>query len=967
MKEFILVFVLSLLLISITALAQENSPPTPAVSDTNQSIPTTLVEPKAAITPDSSAAQLLVPEKEVESQTPVTRIVEHLNWIAVIVAAILTSLLTFLLNRLPRPLFNKDERRYRNTLRKKLGQIKLVGPGMDDISVRLEDTFVHLRISGEYRAAEHPELGSPARMSGDGEGYTPDQLIKETFVDLDYALLLVIGDPGSGKTTLMKYYIIKLLSKKGHKQLGFRKPPLPLFLPLREVDVEKTTAENLHLWCKKNNLTIKAATFEKWLQTKPTLILLDGLDEVRDAEERRKICDWIDACSGLDNACIVVTSRPTGYRGRDKVVLQSNLRQADIHDFTPDQREEFLHKWFTAAYLRETHLRQKEEPLREWKKSQKLLAQSKAKSLLGFLAQSKNKSLRDLSGIPMLLQIMAILWKKDNHLPKNRSKLYGIALDYLLEYRDAQRQLDPLLSADQAQRVLSPACLWMQEEWQHEEVPKNVLYRETQKILKNIPDAPSALAFCENIRERAGILAENTETEYIFRHKSFREYFAGLELAKSYNKKRRLPKLAKGFFDDWWEEPLRFFISKSDGEAFDNFMAALFRITEIGDRDPKLMNRLVTLVGEAPEPKISALANFLQNPATRPGVCLAILECLKAINTPQALGVVEDFFRKQGAAQDIQARAGQIIREREAVTISQSAAKMENPFKTLPKSFLNPIEYNAEYILIPGGKFNFSLTKKVEEAPNLYFAKYPLTNKRYRRFIRYLQGEESEIRERLPLQLFGEKLLEFAAGINGYPEYLGSDAKAWPEKLRSGKDDDRKFNGDDQPVVKITWFDARAYCFWLSLFEAAKQENGLQKPVEKIAGIYRLPHEMEWERAAAGLATEKDAPRKYPWGKDDPTDKLANFGGNVGKTTVVGRYPEGATPEGLLDMAGNVWEWQENWYNEEKESSRSLRGGSWVGIPQDLACAIRNRNDPDLRYSNVGFRVVRSQSVFETR
>jgi formylglycine-generating enzyme required for sulfatase activity len=85
-------------------------------------------------------------------------------------------------------------------------------------------------------------------------------------------------------------------------------------------------------------------------------------------------------------------------------------------------------------------------------------------------------------------------------------------------------------------------------------------------------------------------------------------------------------------------------------------------------------------------------------------------------------------------------------------------------------------------------------------------------------------------------------------------------------------------------------------------------------------------------RSAGGRREEPDKVlkvREYPWGdKPEPTPKHANYNGNEGATTPVGRYPDGATPEGLYDMAGNVWEWMENWYDEHPEY-KSVRGGSW--------------------------------------
>lgn len=151
----------------------------------------------------------------------------------------------------------------------------------------------------------------------------------------------------------------------------------------------------------------------------------------------------------------------------------------------------------------------------------------------------------------------------------------------------------------------------------------------------------------------------------------------------------------------------------------------------------------------------------------------------------------------------------------------------------------------------------------------------------------------------------------------------------------------------------MSWFAATAYCLWLSLLESGGKDTGL----------YRLPKEAEWEWAAGGRCDKPDKPlkaRKYPWGDTpEPSSKYANYDNNEGATTPVGRYPDGATPEGLYDMAGNVWEWMENLYREDKKW-KSLRGGSWNNSSEYLACSYRNYGfNPDGRLSNIGFRVVR--------
>ncbi|MDQ1352780.1 MAG: hypothetical protein QG657_3086, partial [Acidobacteriota bacterium] len=192
---------------------------------------------------------------------------------------------------------------------------------------------------------------------------------------------------------------------------------------------------------------------------------------------------------------------------------------------------------------------------------------------------------------------------------------------------------------------------------------------------------------------------------------------------------------------------------------------------------------------------------------------------------------------------------------------------------------------------------------------------------------------------------FTEKLLEFAGTIEGYFDYLGKNPREWGKKLRSEQDEDMFFNGDDHPVVCESWYGARAYCLWLSCLQGKE-------------GLYRLPTEMEWEWAAAGREPDGSL-RNYPWpaNRGEPTPELANYEYNVGATTPVGRYPEGATPEGLMDMAGNAWEWMDNLYDKDNKR-RAMRGGSWNYRSDYLRCAAPGNGTPRLNFSHVGFRVV---------
>jgi len=757
----------------------------------------------------------------------------------------------------------KNEDEYCNSLKRNMDSIQLIGlPGFEAKPIKLDNLFVSLQISDILRTENRFD---PQKQMTDFEiePLTPEDMIKKAFNE--YRLLLIVGDPGSGKTILLKYYAVNCLKKNKiiNREFGFEENVLPVYFPLRELEYENDEPvpieENLANWSQKHMINISAEQFRAWLQKRRTLVLLDGLDEIIRIKHRQKVCKWIkNMYSEFGNAYFVVTSRVTGYRKIYGIEFEMPHLRADIMDFSQEQQEDFLKKWFRTLFLSQLVPEGASEQV--WREKQEQLADQKSATIIEFLRKEENKSIQELAAVPMLLQIMAIICKDRQYLHKIRPALYDAVLNYLLEYRDRQKRIEPVLSSDEARRVLAPYALWIHEKLRRNEVPKRETLEFMQPILDTLQGQTKALTFCENLRDRAGLLADYDRDHYIFRHKSFREFLCGIQLKEDAYQSGRIEDLIGHFKEEWWAESLRFFMSMSNDKIFDRFMRSFFqsKVSQKLEKNHQIL--LQHLVREAPQKKIDTLADYLNSDKLNNIQRRYVMDCLKTIGTPEAIKAIET-ADKEKLGKDNLSYAGDII--------ADAASKMERIIEKpgpkelfLGSSFRNPFEDNVEYIKIPGGTYKYSGSGEMVTVPDLFFCKYLVTNKQYRRFIFFLEGEEKDLRKDLPNEWFAEKLLQFSEPIKGYSGYLGKNPKEWSEKFRSRFDDDKRLNGDDQPVVSVNWYAARAYCFWLSCLEAVITMGDKLEDINRVASNYRLPSEKEWEWAAGG---ELDGSiREYP-------------------------------------------------------------------------------------------------------
>lgn len=273
----------------------------------------------------------------------------------------------------------------------------------------------------------------------------------------------------------------------------------------------------------------------------------------------------------------------------------------------------------------------------------------------------------------------------------------------------------------------------------------------------------------------------------------------------------------------------------------------------------------------------------------------------------------------------------------ELTEIATHTAELERSAEAIRALIGGPFEWcevpASEFIY--GGSDENSAPKQKVTLPTFAIAKYPITFSQFQMFINEAQSFISEAE-------------------------IAVDDKWWDVLAH-------RFNElggpggiiDDHPRENVNWYDAIAFCRWLSwnLDSSSDLENISQWSV-------RLPTEYEWEKAARGRNGQL-----YAWGNEFDGIKCNTMLAAIGKTTSVTQYPEGASPYGVFDMNGNVWEWCLTDYqkpqmdaakeNMSSNSRRTLRGGSWNSYLYDSRTITRFRAYPSIRSNNMGFRIMR--------
>lgn len=843
------------------------------------------------------------------------------------------------------------------------------------IELDLDDVYVPLKaleiLPAQERRMERPGMGKHEDLGHELPGTRPISLKDMLKVG---PRIVVIGGPGSGKSTMLQHIAWTLAQAlvDGDPELACERLglagslPIPILIPLhtfathrircrQAADPELSTLAGClqdHLIREKGALDLPAGFFKSLLKMGKCLVMLDGLDEVGSESERELVCRAVESLvDWLPNNHYIVTSRPATYR--DQVVIAANFRQVHVSPLEHDAVAMLVHRLYQAAGYPE-----RVNPLLRW-----------LEELETYYSQLRDDGGRYLIDSPLMVRMVAVVDLSGEKLPEQRASLYDRFVDALLRVTyhseaTVRQELETLGGPPEDQRQWLSVLAYAMHSREagarslSEEEVHTLLFQHLTPTRGEGASAEAVRKFIAATRSRAGLIEVRSgpPDSWSFTHHPFQEFLAAMYLADIVDE---VSAIASELEKDgrvahaWWQEVILLLLG--------------YLSIRNPDKADRLARRLARLSDSAatiwPSPDAAPLM-IESTLATAERVAVALLErsgrrhLLEREVANRLITLYQDAEKMNMASPALRAQAGRTL------------SKLGDPRFRADTWFLpdEPASHAAKetflgFVKIPEGPFLMGSEKanverliqrtgsnwyenelpqhQVDHVSTFYMARYPVTVAQFRAFV-----EDSD-----------SKLI-------------------CPDCLRSP---------DNHPVVSVNWYEARAYCVWLTVKmsewaneqlykSASSSQNDFWQGLASKQLVVRLPTEAEWEKAARG-----GDGRIYPWGNSYDSILCNTAETGIRTTSAVGAFPGGASPYEVLDLSGNVWEWTlslwgTSWRRpdfsypyraddgREDESAggevyRVLRGGSWYHEQYYAHCACRDGGPPGDFSAYLGFRV----------
>lgn len=824
------------------------------------------------------------------------------------------------------------EKEYLNNLYSFCMAIPLQALGRDE-SVLLDKVYI--------------ELNTTAKEKEDD-----DKLLPAKDALLTHQHMVLLGDPGSGKSTFAKKALGLIAGSLLHKNVV--ENPFdgltPVWLSLRQLvpHLLEATASSCDDFAEQNKILevvedyllnlsdIKCdhKGFLKKVKEGGCFIVFDGLDEVP-TEQRLMIRKAVSTVvERWKPQRILVTCRIRSYVG--ETVFRDIPTVFTLSDLNEEQISGYCKAWYLAL-------------------SEKgRLSEKDALEKAGNLSRNAlSERLKDLSRTPILLATMALVHFEDTELPDQKVLLYERAVDVLSRQWERHEKKSKIKTSlilegflkskqrmHQALRALAYAA-HKTKRGRAENKSGDLERFEAIYALEKEPDLFQDLNSIEDflnyIDQRSGVVlglgGETGKTQYYsFPHRTFQEYLAGCHMVAMDPYTKFCEKAEDG---DYWYEAVKFAVEHIlfSQEAYAIYFPLAFQLCQ----------------SDKPETEKDWRLNLWGGYMTA------------ACGEQRLKQYAEDQGRQKGFKKRVQPRMVEIMSESPLPAVERAEAGRLLAKIGDPRPEVMTVE-GMEFCKIEPNWFWMGERDKLHEVEikkPYWMGKYPVTNAQFNQFVKAGGYENPKYWTEAKTAGYWSK--------NGFKG--STDSKPRKQQGNFGE----PFNFDNHPVVGFSWYEALAFCLWLTDVYKESTSSSAEYLQWIREGNYsiQLPNEPEWEMAARG-SKEASLNQTYPYGEEAEPNQMNCYATNIGATSTVGCFPSGESSYGCLDMAGNVFEWTRSLYQDypyifdlerenlaaDKSNARVLRGGAFNYCPSDYCrCACRFRFNPDFHDWCYGFRV----------